>query len=57
MKTIDRMADNIMAPSILVGPLIFDSDAPAMTNEIPCAKNMEMMYIMMFMWKPFFFLI
>lgn len=35
MNTIDRMTDNIMAPSILADLVIFDSDVPAMANEIP----------------------
>lgn len=54
MNTIDRMTDNIMAPSILADLVIFDSDVPAMANEIPCAKNIETMYIMKFMIKPSF---
>lgn len=54
MNTIDRRIDNIMAPSILADPVIFDSDAPAMANEIPCAKNIETIYIMKFMIKPSF---
>ncbi len=55
MNVIDRIPDNSTVPSILAESLIFDSDDPAMTNEIPCAKNMETMYMIKFMLEPSFF--
>lgn len=38
----ERMIDNKAAPSILAEPVIVDSDFPAILNEIPSAKNIEM---------------
>lgn len=54
MNAIDSIPDNTTAPSIFADPVSFELDVPAMANEIPCAKNIETMYIMKFMIKPSF---
>lgn len=42
MNVIDRMIDNKAAPSILAEPVMVESNFPAILNEIPSAKNIEM---------------
>lgn len=43
INAIERMTDNKAAASILAELGIVDSDFSAILNEIPCAKNIEMM--------------